>query len=136
MTSYLIDKSAWARTHRPSVRAVLERLVETGRTATCAITNLEILYSARSSTDYEELADELAGLIQVPVESDQLARALSIQRVLASRGQHRLPIPDLIIAAAAESAGFSVLHYDADYERISSVTGQPHQWIVPPGSVP
>ena len=136
MTSYLIDKSAWARTGQPSVRAVLERLVETGRMATCAITNLEILYSARSSTDYANLSDELAGLNEVPVESGQLARALEVQRALAARGQHRLPIPDLIIAAAAESVGHTILHYDADYERIADITGQAHEWIAPRGSVP
>ena len=54
---------------------------------------------------------------------------------LAPKGHHRLPIPDLIIAAAAESAELSVLHYDADYERIAEVTGQPNEWIVPRGSV-
>jgi predicted nucleic acid-binding protein len=135
VTSYLIDKSAWARAGQPSVRAVLERLVETGRMATCAITNLEILYSARSSTDYANLSDELAGLNELPVESDQLARALGVQRALAARGQHRLPIPDLIIAAAAESAGHTILHYDADYERIADITGQAHEWIAPRGTI-
>ncbi|MCL4369147.1 MAG: VapC toxin family PIN domain ribonuclease, partial [Actinobacteria bacterium] len=51
------------------------------------------------------------------------------------RGQHRLPIPDLVIAAAAESADLTVLHYDADFERIAEVTGQAHDWVVPRGSV-
>lgn len=46
-----------------------------------------------------------------------------------------MPIPDLVIAAAAESAGLSVLHYDADFERIAEITGQAHDWVVPRGSV-
>ena len=46
---------------------------------------------------------------------------MEVQGLLAQRGQHRLPIPDLIIAAAAESAGLAVLHYDADLERIAAV---------------
>jgi hypothetical protein len=37
--------------------------------------------------------------------------------------------------AAAESAGLIVLHYDADYDRIAAVTGQPVEWVVPRGSV-
>lgn len=135
-SGYLVDKSAWARAGHNRVRSVLEPLIEAGTLATCAITNLEILYSARSAADYESISDELAGLEEAPIGSEQLARALEVQRDLATGGHHRLPIPDLIIAAAAESTGLSVLHYDADYERIAEVTGQPQQWIAPRGSVP
>lgn len=60
---------------------------------------------------------------------------MEVQGLLAQRGQHRLPIPDLIIAAAAESAGLAVLHYDAGFERISDVTEQPHEWVVPRGAL-
>ena len=133
---YLVDKSAWARAANPQVHSVLEMLIETGSLATCAITNLEVLYSARSSSEYEELSDELAGLADVPIESEQMGRALDVQHKLAARGRHRLPIPDLIIAAAAESSGLSILHYDADYERIAEVTHQSNEWVVPRGSVP
>ena len=55
--------------------------------------------------------------------------------MLAERGQHRMPIPDLIIAAAAEQAGMVLLHYDADFDRIADVTGQPMEWVVPRGAV-
>jgi hypothetical protein len=41
----------------------------------------------------------------------------------------------LLIAAAAEEMGLIVLHYDADFDRISRVTGQPTEWIVPRGSI-
>ena len=55
---------------------------------------------------------------------------------LAKHSQHHgIRFPDLIIAACAEGAGLTVLHYDADYERIAEVTGQPVQWVVPRGSV-
>jgi predicted nucleic acid-binding protein len=53
---------------------------------------------------------------------------------LAEKGQHRTPIPDLMIAAIAVTARAVILHYDADYERIAAVTGQPHEWVVPRGS--
>jgi predicted nuclease of predicted toxin-antitoxin system len=42
---------------------------------------------------------------------------------------------DVLVAACAERAGLTVLHYDADFERIAELTGQPVQWIVPRGSV-
>lgn len=62
-------------------------------------------------------------------------RAIEVQGELARLGQHRLPIPDLIVAAAAEAAGLTVLHYDADFDRIAAITGQPVEWVVPRGSV-
>jgi predicted nucleic acid-binding protein len=40
-----------------------------------------------------------------------------------------------LIAAAAESRNLSVLHYDADFDRIADVTGQACHWVVPAGSV-
>jgi hypothetical protein len=49
---------------------------------------------------------------------------------------HRsVKIADLIIAAAAEAAGATVLHYDADFDRIAGVTGQAVQRIAPRGSL-
>ena len=46
-----------------------------------------------------------------------------------------MPIPDIIIAAAAGAAGIAVMHYDADFERIAAVTGQPMEWVAPAGSL-
>ncbi len=34
-------------------------------------------------------------------------------------------IPDLIIAATAELAGLTVLHFDKDFDVIAELTGQP-----------
>jgi len=56
---------------------------------------------------------------------------------MAERGSlhHRsVKHPDLLVALAAESAGYGILHYDQDYDRISEITGQPTRWIVPQGS--
>jgi hypothetical protein len=58
-----------------------------------------------------------------------------VQRLLAGRSQSGRKIPDLLVAAAAEDAGLVVLHYDADFDRISAVTGQRCEWVVPPGSI-
>ena len=64
-----------------------------------------------------------------------MSTAIGFQHELARRGQHRVPIPDLIISAAALQANLVVLHYDADFERIAAVGGAPHEWVVPQGSV-
>jgi predicted nucleic acid-binding protein len=56
--------------------------------------------------------------------------------MLATSSQHRaLPLPDLIVAACAEAAGLTVLHDDADYDRIAKITGQAVRWVLPRGSV-
>jgi predicted nucleic acid-binding protein len=133
---YLIDKSALARMPLPPVRARLEPIIESGEAATCAIVDLEVLYSARSYAEYQKILDRRAlAYTSVPVTEDVMRRAIEVQRTLARRGHHRLPIPDLIIAAAAESAELIVLHYDADYDRIARTTRQPMEWVVRRGSV-
>ena len=45
-------------------------------------------------------------------------------------------MPDLLTAATGEVYGAVVVHYDRDFDTIAAVTGQPVEWIVPPGSVP
>jgi predicted nucleic acid-binding protein len=42
---------------------------------------------------------------------------------------------DLLIAASAESRDLTVLHDDADFDLIASVSGQRCEWIVPAGTV-
>lgn len=60
-------------------------------------------------------------------------RALEIQILLADRGLHRGPsIPDLLIAATAELAGLSVLHFDKDFDTIAMVTGLSATWLSVP----
>lgn len=99
---------------------------------------LEILYSARSAADYDELADELDGLARIPIDGATFARAYVVQRELAHVGglHHRsVKIADLVIAAAAELSGTVVWHYDEDYDRISAITGQRTEWIAPRGTL-
>lgn len=137
MAAFLADTSALTRREtRPEVRAVLEPLLLSGQVATCGIVDLELLYSASSPAIYARLASALRGLPRVLITETVLDRALEVQGRLAKRSQHRaVPLPDLIVAACAEGAGLTVLHYDADYERVAKITGQPTRWIVPRGSV-
>jgi hypothetical protein len=132
---YLADKSALARFAEPAIAERLRPLLEEGAIATCPIIDLEVLYSARSWRDYEAVRGERAALEMAPVTETTIARALEVQRLLARKGYHRVAIPDLLIAAAAEAAGLVVLHYDADYELICAATNQRHEWMVPRGSI-
>ena len=132
---YLADKSAYARMHHTAVADRLTPLLVDGYVATCPIIDLEVLYSARSRSDYEDILVERGSLPSLPIDEAVTERAVAVQRLLAQRGQHRLPLPDLLIAAVAEINGLAVIHYDADYDRIASVTGQATEWVVPRGSV-
>jgi hypothetical protein len=74
--------------------------------------------------------------VRVQLDQRTFDRAVEVQGLLAEKAQHRAAnIPDLIVAAAAERAGLTVLHYDADFELIAAVTGQQTEWVVPRGSV-
>ncbi len=59
-----------------------------------------------------------------------------MHRQLGLKSQHRhFRLPDLMIAATAELNGATVLHYDADYDRIAEITGQPVEWVAEKGSL-
>lgn len=138
MTRFCVDTSAWHRSIAPQVAAVWRRHLEADELVLCDQVRLEILYSARSARDYDDLAQELAGMSTIPTDVSTFERALEVQRLLAHVGglHHRsVKIADLIIAAAAEAAHVPVLHYDSDYDRIAAVTSQPVQWIAAPGSL-
>lgn len=133
---YLADTSALARAGRPEVAARLRPLLAGGAVATCGIVDLEVGYSARDAATHAAVLAERGALPRAEVDEAVVRRALEVQGLLARRGSHRLPIADLLVAACAEHAGLTVLHYDADYARIAAVTGQPEEWVVPRGSVP
>jgi predicted nucleic acid-binding protein len=134
---YLADTSALTRREtRPEVREIIEPMLLAGQIATCGVIDLELLYSAPSPRVYTGLSKVLRALPRVPVTEAVLDRALAVQAQLAARSQHRaVSLPDLVVAACAEGAGLTVMHYDADYDRIAEITGQPAQWVVPRGSV-
>lgn len=132
---YLADKSALARFPISAVGARLRPLLEEGWIATCAIVDLEVLYSSRNPAQYEAVLEERRSLDVAPITPEVMAGAIELQHRLAGRGQHRLPIADLLISATARAAGLIVLHYDSDFERIAEVGGAAHEWVAPPGSL-
>ncbi|HVF59287.1 MAG TPA: PIN domain nuclease [Thermoanaerobaculia bacterium] len=133
---YLVDKSALARMPLAPVRERLAPILEAGEAATCAIVDLEVLFSARNREDYDRIRERRSlAYHPVPITEEILQRAIAIQAELARTGRHRVPIPDLIIAATAEAAGLTLLHYDSDYDVIAEVTRQPAEWVVERGTV-
>ncbi len=133
---YLIDKSALARMEHPRVQARITPIIEAGEAATCAIIDLEVLYSTRNHAEHERVRARREFAYQRVVLTDGIfRRAIAVQGMLAQRGKHRLPIPDLVIAAAAEAAHMTVLHYDSDFDTIAAVTKQNVEWVARRGSL-
>jgi predicted nucleic acid-binding protein len=133
---YLIDKSALARMPLAPVRSRLAPIIEAGEAATCSIIDLEVLYSARNAEDHERIRRRRSlAYHSIPITETIFQRAIDIQAELARSGRHRVPIPDLLIAATAEASGLTLLHYDHDYDLIAEVTHQPAEWVVERGSV-
>ena len=122
MTGWIVDKSVAARGTDPAIRRQLSELA--GELFLCPVGVLEQLYSARSASDYDELADKIQASFRiVEAPADIFTRALALQRALAHHHGmwHRTPIPDLLIAESAMHHGLGVLHLDRDYERIADV---------------
>jgi hypothetical protein len=135
---YLIDTSAQARAGRnTAVRAVIAGMIADRAAATCVTVDLEAGYSGRDLRDVQAIADRRRSLyVPLPVNEAIADRARDVQVRMAARGHHRAAgIIDLITAAVAEYHGAVVLHYDADFEHIAKVTGQPQAWVVPRGSI-
>lgn len=136
LTGYLVDTSALAKSqHSHRIRTRIEQLGAQRPLYRCGIVDLEVLRSATSPADYERRrADRFSAYIDLPITPQVIQRALEVQRLLAAASQHRgVPLPDLIIAACAEVHGATVVHHDADYDRIAEITGQPVEWVLPDG---
>jgi predicted nucleic acid-binding protein len=71
----------------------------------------------------------------VETTAEHVRRAKQVQRLLASKHQSGRKLPNLLVAAAAEARGMTVLHYNTDFDLIAGVTGQSCEWVVPAGSV-
>lgn len=127
MTDWLIHKSALVRLGESPDADEWANRIERGLVRITTVTRLEIGHSARSASQARR-AFQKPPLSSMPVEYLTPAiedRALQVQLMLASKGQHCAPsIPDLLIAATAELAGLTVLHVNKDFDLISKFTGQ------------
>lgn len=132
--THLVDSSVLTRLGQPAIRAAVEPRAAQGELARAGISDLELGYSARSAAEWARLMEALEVFVLVETTREHLRRARQVQRLLASKHQRGRKVPDLLIAAAAEAQDLTVLHYDADFDRIAAVTGQACEWVVSAGS--
>jgi predicted nucleic acid-binding protein len=133
---FVADTSAWWRAASlPRERgALLERALLDDRLWITPIVRMEVLYSARTSSEFAALERELDALRILRNDRAVADAAMSAYRELAERadGYHRVPLSDALIAAAtAEHGGLAVMHRDAHFDRLAEVLA--FQSVVPPG---
>ncbi|MFJ3985599.1 PIN domain nuclease [Streptomyces fungicidicus] len=130
VADYLMDTSALARVLLRQVTAEWEQRMAAGLVALCDLTELEVLYSARSEKDRENIRMRLNQFTWCPMPDGIYRRARVVQRELTAKGEHRSAgAVDLLVASVAEEAGLTLLHYDRDFETIARTTGQPVRMI-------
>ena len=102
----------------------------------CDLVVLELTRLAPNERRAQEVAGRLAAFESVPMPAELWRHAREVQLALARSGEHRrVPPADLLLAAAAEEAGVTLVHYDRDYERIAAVSGLSHKWLVSDGAL-
>jgi predicted nucleic acid-binding protein len=134
----LLDTSVWAARRRPRVQAWFEQQLLAREIAVCDQVRLELLHSARNIGEFHAIRSGLAVLPYCPMDAQSWSRIVDVYELLAAVGPqwHRsVKHPDLIIAACAEAAGLTLVHYDKDFDAIAAVTGQPMRWVAPQGSL-
>ncbi|MCP9489325.1 MAG: PIN domain-containing protein [Solirubrobacteraceae bacterium MAG38_C4-C5] len=131
----VVDKSAWERAHHPHVREEWTAAMLGRQMALSSATKLEILYSARSSEDFDRLAAALDELRHAPLDEGVARTARGAMRALARRASHRIPIADYLVAASAQERSLDVLHYDHHFDLLAEVLTFDSVWLAPPGTL-
>jgi predicted nucleic acid-binding protein len=120
---FIVDTSTWWRfSSLPS--ALVDKAIVDDRLWITPIVRMEILYSARSTTEYTAVETELDGFRILRNDRAVTDAAMSALGELAQRsdGYHRVPLTDaLIAAAAAEHGGIAVLHRDTHFDKLAEV---------------
>lgn len=133
---YVVDTSAWARTTRRAAADAWSQAMLAGQLWTTPVVKLELLYSTRDQAEFTQLEQRLDDMREAPLDRAAARTARAALRELAASGplHHRVPITDVLIAAAAAERGVGVLHYDEHFDRIAAVLGFDSRWIVARGS--
>ncbi len=133
----IADLSAINRAEHPSVRQEVVAALNARQIVTCSVVTLEVMYSARNKQELEDLDATQSMLRDIPMTDSIHHAALTAIRELAKRGagRHRVSVPDVLVAAAAQEAGVGVLHYDHHFDRLAEVLHFTSVWLAPAGSL-
>jgi predicted nucleic acid-binding protein len=129
VTRYLVDTSAIAAMTRAEA---LAPLCAQGVLATCGAVDLALYTAIRDLRDLPHVTQvRRAAFVWLPTDDHDLRRALEVQALLAADGHRVRDWTPLLVAALAERHQVPVLHDDAVFDLISTVTGQAAERVVP-----
>jgi predicted nucleic acid-binding protein len=125
-TPFIADTSAWWRfsSFPTELAGLVKQAMSDDRLWITPIVRMEILYSARSASEYTAVETELDGFRILRNDRAVADAAMSAIGELAehSNGYHRVPLTDaLIAAAAAEHGGIALLHRDTHFDKLAEV---------------
>ncbi len=136
LTIEIGDTSVWARKEKVPEFGLRFLAGLVGVTDTIV---MELLYSARDAADYAQVEEDLGGCDLYRVEPQDWDEARRVWRELVGRGggplHRQVGHQDLLTASVAARHGLTVVHYDAGFDLIASVTGQAVRWAAPRGSL-
>ncbi|ADB52177.1 PIN domain-containing protein [Conexibacter woesei] len=137
-SSFVIaDTSARLRARSGIVVAQWQRAVSARQITTCPVVKLELFHTARDANAVEAIEVEERAFRSIPITRSVQNAAIGAVRELARRGggYHRVSLPDVLIAAAAQDVGADVLHYDRHFDRLAEVLHFRSIWLAPAGSL-
>ncbi len=136
LTVEIADTSVWA--HQRELPEFGLRFIA-GLVGVTDMIVMELLYSARDAADYAQIEADLGGCSLYRVEPQDWDEGKRVWRELLRRGggplHRQVGHQDLLTAAVAARHGLTVVHYNADFNLIASVTGQAVRWAAPQGSL-
>lgn len=134
----IVDSSVRKREADPVVSEALRAFETRDRFATCSVVTMELLFSARDAHEFKdvELKESRTRSIPLTHSVERAARCAYRELLRGSDGRHRVPVQDVLIAAAAQEAGAGVLHYDHHFDRLEEVMRFGSMWVAPAGSLP
>ncbi|MET0420573.1 MAG: PIN domain-containing protein [Acidimicrobiia bacterium] len=132
----LVDTSVLTRLATPAVFAEVEEAMRARQLHLCAVARLALLRTTQSRRSWSAGRAALDGMPELAITPSHWERAEEVQSQLVGASHHTaVPVPDLLVAAVAESARLPVVHYDRGFDLIAEVTRQDCRWVVPRGSI-
>ena len=129
---------AWARQNHQLIKGWWREQMLAGEIASCDQIKLELIHSARNQAEFRVKRASLDALPSCPTPTEAWTRIVDVYELLAGVGPRRhrsIKHAALIIAACAEAAGLTLVHYDENFDAIANVTRQPVRWVAPPGKL-
>lgn len=134
--AFIADTSAWHRARHPQIEAEWRAALENGQIVGSPVVAAELLYSARSAAEFDDIREEVEALRTVELSRSITTAGLNALRALVDGDQHRrVSFRDVLIAASAESRGLGVLHYDQHFDLLAGVLNFESRWIAPRGAL-